>query len=117
MATPAAAASAVTIRSSAVLNPSAPRLSVRYRLPNTCPRTFTGTPRKDFITGWPGGNPTAEGWLDMSSRRIGTGWFTTSPRIPRPRGRSPIAAWAAWSIPTWTNSVSCPSGPSTPSAP
>ncbi len=36
---------------------SVPCFSVRYRLPHTCPRITTGTPRKLRIGGWPAGNP------------------------------------------------------------
>ena len=41
--------------SASVNSPSA--FSVRYRLPQTCPRITIGTPRKLRITGCPAGNP------------------------------------------------------------
>ena len=57
MATPAAAASATVSSSSTSVNTSADCLSVRYRFPNTSPRTMIGTPRNDLIGGWFGGKP------------------------------------------------------------
>src|SRR3954465_6981258 len=59
MAMPAAPASAVSTASSSAVN-SPCRFSVMYRLPNTSPRTSTGTPRKLFIGGGGGGGE-AEG--------------------------------------------------------
>ena len=114
---PAAPASAPTSRSSSSVNSSAVDFSVRYRLPNTVPRIRTGTPRKDPIGGWCGGNPYDAGWSFRSFSRIGRGSLIRSPRMPRPCGRSPIRRRSSCSIPVVTKSIRRLSGPTTPSAP
>ena len=52
----------------------------------------SGTPRNDFIGGWLRGKPTERGSVAMSSSRSGCASRMSTPRIPRPRGSSPIAA-------------------------
>ena len=56
-ATAAALANPTASSSSSSLNSAASTLSVRYRLPNTWSRILIGTPRKERIGGWWGGNP------------------------------------------------------------
>ena len=117
IATAAAAANAETVCSSADVKWFPSRLSVRYRLPKTRPRTRTGTPRKDPMGGWPSGKPAAAGWPAMSSIRMGTGWSMSSPSTPRPVGSDPISVTTESSMPTWMKLRTLPSGPSTPRAP
>ena len=94
-----------------------PRLSVRYRFPNTSPRTRTGTPRKVCIGGWWAGKPDEAGCWVRSASRSGCGSRMSTPRMPRPRGSGPMRARVSSSIPTVMNCASRSSGPSTPSAP
>ena len=61
IAAAAAAARATVNSSSASVNTSPVPLSVRYRFPNTSPRTTIGTPRNERIGGWFGGNPKLAG--------------------------------------------------------
>src|SRR6478752_4193209 len=77
----------------------------------------TGTPRKDPIGGWFGGKPVDCGCWARSSRRSGSGWWMSRPRMPRPWGRSPIAARPSSSMPVVTNSTRKASLPITPTAP
>jgi hypothetical protein len=116
MAMPAAPASAAsTVSSSAVNSPW--RLSVMYRLPNTSPRTRTGTPRKEVIGGWSRGNPADAGCWRRSATRSGCGSVINCPRTPLPSGRGPIRACSSSSIPTVMKSDRPPVAPSTPTAP
>jgi hypothetical protein len=63
-------------------NSSAPCFSVRYRLPNTTSRTRTGTPRKEVIGGWFGGNPNESGCWARLERRSGRGSRISRPKMP-----------------------------------
>ena len=100
MAIPAADANPTASSSSTSVNTSPPALSHRYKLPNTLPRTATGTPRNDVICGWFGGKPKRSGCSRRSGRRSGFGSTINNPRMPCPSGRSPIASRPASSIPT-----------------
>src|SRR5438552_3825210 len=85
--------------SSSSVKSSPPSFSVRYRFPYATPRSRIGTPRNDRMGGWFGGKPTDRGSSAMSCRRSGTVSLINTPRIPRPRGRSPIAACVSASTP------------------
>src|SRR6185437_15834761 len=64
-----------------------------------------------------GGNPTERGSSERSCRRSGEASRMSTPRMPRPVGRSPMAAWVCASIPVVRNRSSLdPVGSSTPSA-
>ena len=75
-----------------------PSFSVRYRFPNATPRSMIGTPRNVRIGGWCAGKPTDRGSSPRSSSRSGLASRISTPRIPRPRGRSPIAACVSASM-------------------
>ena len=77
-----------------------------------------GTPRKDVIGGWPGGNPKLDSWVCNWADRIGRGSEMSRPNTPLPVGLVPILVSSSVSIPAVTNSESAvPSSLRTPSAP
>src|SRR4051794_4200524 len=106
MASAAQSANTTTDASSASSKSSPPAFSVRYTFPHASPRIRIGTPRKLRISGWAGGKPYERGCAPRSCRRSGLASSMRIPRIPRPRGRSPMAWWVSWSMPTVRNCAS-----------
>ena len=117
IATAACAARSSVRSSSSSVKSHPPCFSVRYRFPYATPRRRIGTPRKLFIGGWLAGNPTERGSSPRSCSRRGFASRMSTPRIPRPRGRSPIAACVSGSMPVVRKRSSpCPVPSMTPSA-
>ena len=77
---------------------------------------MTGTPRNEVIGGWFGGKPDESGWSAIDGIRYERPSRMISPSRPRPRGRAPIAAARAGSIPAVMNRSIRPSTPTIPSA-
>ena len=118
MAAPAWAASMMATASSASVKSPPSRFSVRYRFPKTLPPAITGTPRNVRIGGWFGGKPTERGSDPMSESRSGRASVMSTPRIPLPVGRSPMAARSSSPRPAVMNWASLlPGSSSTPIAP